>query len=99
MRLITLIVLLVVAAAVGTFWLSAGRSVTEFADRLITVDVPVAKIDGLNYLGGEIRVAGLTLTFGGIDNLPFDVKIHCNAENMASLTSGGRTFVLGPLTI
>lgn len=98
MRL-TILTAPIAAIVVGIVWLSAGRSVTEFADRFITVDVPVAKIDGVENLGGEIRAAGLTLTFGGLNNLPLDLRLHCNSANMALLKSGGHSFVLGPLTI
>jgi hypothetical protein len=97
MRL-TLVIALLATAALAIVWLTAGRSVTSLADRFIVLSVPTAKIGALKYDGGGLRVGGLSLTFGALNNLPFALGLHANAANLVVLTSGGRSFILVPRT-
>jgi hypothetical protein len=92
------LLILITAVAVGIVWLFAGRYLTLLIDRVFTVRIASASVDSLEYDGGGFQTGELSLTFGAIDNQRFDLTLHSDASNRVVLTSGGRSFTLGPRT-
>jgi hypothetical protein len=95
MRL-NLLLLLIAGVAAGILWLCAGRLLTLLIDRLITVKVVTMPVDNLEYDGGGFQADGISMTFGGIDNQRFNLTLCTDASHKVVLTSGGRSFTLGP---
>lgn len=65
-------------------------------DRFVTIrrrSLPVASV---KYDGGGLMIGGVSLTFGGLDNLRTDVELSVDATNRVHLSSHGASFVLGP---
>ena len=93
-----LLLVLVILIGLAVVWLSAGRLLTIAADRVVTISVPTAPVTRLAYDEGGFHAGDLSLTFGALDNQRADIALQSNASNMIVLTSGGRSFVLGPRT-
>jgi hypothetical protein len=93
---LSLLLVLVALVGLAIVWLSAGRLLTTLADRVATVSTPTAPVTRLAYDGGGFRAGDLSLTFGALDNQRSDVTLQSNTSGMVVLTSGGRSFVLGP---
>jgi hypothetical protein len=53
-------------------------------------------VSPLEYDGGGFVIDKLELTFGGTDNLRSDIKLDTDSLNRVVLSSGGRSFTLGP---
>lgn len=74
---------LIAAAALGIVWLCAGRHLTVLVDRFLTVRVASIEVHHLQYDGGGLRIGEfptvLSLTFGTIDNQPFDLTLRSDA--------------------
>jgi hypothetical protein len=70
-------------------WLLAGRHVALLATSLPTTP--------MRYDGG-LRIAGMSMTFGGTDNLRKDVYVRSDTGGRAYLCWAGVTFPLGTRT-
>jgi hypothetical protein len=92
------LLLLITAVAVGIIWLCAGRYLTLLIDQIVTVRIASVPVNSLEYDGGGFRAGELSMTFGSLDNQRFDLTLHSDASNRVVLTSGGRSFILGPRT-
>ncbi len=79
-------------------WLWAGRGVTELIDRILRGGaVPLATSD-IDSDGGGLRVGEIRLTFGGLDNLPFGVRVASLTPGRVNISNGPLTFPLGRRT-
>jgi hypothetical protein len=83
------------AIALAFAWLLAGRRLALLLDRAVTVGGMSLPSGPLHYDGGGFRIGGLPMTFGGINNLRFDLRLSSNATGLVSLETGGRSFPLG----
>ena len=79
-------------------WLSAGRRVKSLLDHLITIGVATLRVSPLQYDGGGLLIGQVEMTFGSTDNLRSNLVLCSDSLNRAILSSGGRTFTLGPRT-
>src|SRR5277367_225760 len=93
---VNLLLLPIAGVAAGILWLCAGRQLTLLIDQLITVKVVTMPVDNLEYDGGGFLADGISMTFGGIDNQRFNLTLRTDASNKVVLTSGRRSFTLGP---
>ena len=93
----SLLLSLITALVRGIIWLCAGSYLTLLVDRFITVRVASMLVDNLEYDGGGLRAAGLSMTFGSIGS--FYLTLCSDASDMVVLTSGGRSFALGSLIL
>jgi hypothetical protein len=89
---------LVIALALGLAWVIAGRQLTLLLDRFITIGTASLPVSPLEYDGGGFLIGQLSMTFGSIENLRWDLGLHSDALNRVVLSSGGRSFTLGPRT-
>jgi hypothetical protein len=94
----TLLLLPPLIVIVGVIWVYAGRNITLLVDRITTSEVATTRVDHLQYDGGGFGIAGLSLDFGTLNNQRFDLALKLDPLNRVVLCSGGKSFVLGPLT-
>ena len=97
MRLIVAWVL-VIGAALGVAWLLAGRLISLFVDRFLTIRVANLPVSAIRYDGGGFQIANLQMTFGSTNNLRYGLEVKTDASNRVILMTGGRSFPLGPRT-
>ncbi len=84
--------------ATVAIWLAAGRQVTLLLDRLVTVGRTSMPVQPIEYDGGGLRIAGVDMEFGGLNNLRGDIDVVTDPSNRAVLKWGRDGFVLGPRT-
>lgn len=78
------------------FFVLNGCYLTLLVDRFITVRAASVRVENIEYDGGDLRVAGFSITFGSIDNQRFCLTLRSDASNIVVLTSSGRSLTLGP---
>jgi hypothetical protein len=88
--------ILILSLAVA--WLLAGRRLTLLLDRLHTVRTASLPVDRLEYDGGGFLIGGVSLAFGGTDNLRSDLTLNSDSANRVVLVAGHGAFTLGPRT-
>ena len=88
----------IVALAVIITWLYAGRRVTSLLDRLITIRIASLSVSPIKYDGGGLRIGQADMTFGATDNLRSNLVLCSNSLNRVILSTGGKSFILGPRT-
>ncbi|MEO8026896.1 MAG: hypothetical protein ABI823_10495 [Bryobacteraceae bacterium] len=77
-------------------WLLASRPASVLLDRFTTARAASIPAIPIEYEGGGFGVGDLTLTFAGLDNLRTDLALRSDGSERLILSSGGRTFPLGP---
>jgi hypothetical protein len=97
LRLIT-IRYVIIALAFAIAWLLAGRQLALLLDRFLTLRVASFPVTSIRYDGGGFVIENLSMTFGSTNNLRSDLSLHSDSSNRVVLSSGGRSFVLGPRT-
>ena len=90
--------ILVFVAALGVAWLLAGRLLALLVDRIFTVRLARLPVSLVQYDGGAFRIGSLQMTFGSTSNLRYALALGVDAANRVVLTTGGRSFILGPRT-
>jgi hypothetical protein len=83
-------------AVLALVWLNAGRRITLFVDRWFTLSAASLPASPVEYDGGGLRIAGLPMTFGGIDNLRWPLKVHTDDGGHLAISTGVRSFTLAP---
>jgi hypothetical protein len=76
----------------------AGRQLAMLVDRFVTTPAVSLPIAPLEYDGGGFRIGKLQMTFGATNNLRSDIGLRSDSSNRVILSSGGKTFQLGPRT-
>ncbi|MEN3369043.1 MAG: hypothetical protein V7609_1186 [Verrucomicrobiota bacterium] len=105
MRRIILRTLLAVAvlAALGLIWIFGGRHVALFIDRFGMVEVERTQVTQVAYdgadRGGLLRLGNGLLGTTGVDHQPFPLRIAPNDKKQVVLSTAGRSFVLGELSV
>jgi hypothetical protein len=89
---------LLIALALGVAWVYAGRQLTLFLDRFITIGAASLPVGPLEYDGGGFLIGDLQMTFGGIDNLRSDLALCSDSAHRVVLRTSGQFFTLGPRT-
>jgi hypothetical protein len=92
----TMLIGTVLLAALALVWLNAGRRITLFVDRWFTLSVASLPVSPVEYDGGGLRIAGLPMTFGGIDNLRWPLKVHTADRGHLAIAIDSRSFALAP---
>jgi hypothetical protein len=87
----------IIAAGVAIAWLFAGRRISLVLDRVMTVRFATLPTSPLVY-DGSFRIGELSMDTTAPNGKPFDMSIHFDTLNRLVLTSGGRSFTLGPRT-
>jgi len=89
---------IIVALALVVAWLMAGRLLALLVDQLVTTPAVSLPVAPLEYDGGGFLIGKLEMTFGATNNLRSDIELRSDSSNRVILSSGGKTFVLGPRT-
>ena len=89
---------IIVAIVLVVAWLMAGRQLAMLVDRFVTTPAVSLPIAPLEYDGGGFRIGKLQMTFGATNNLRSDIGLRSDSSNRVILSSGGKTFQLGPRT-
>ncbi len=89
---------LVIALSLAIAWVLAGRQLTLLLDLFVTTGTASLAVSPLEYDGGGFLIGQLPVTFGSIDNQPFDLALRSDSANRVVLSSGGQSFTLGPRT-
>lgn len=88
----------IIALALAIAWLLAGRQLALVLDRFLTRRIASFPVSSLRYDGGGFVINNLSMTFGSTNNLRSDLTLCSDSSNRVVLSSGGRSFVLGPRT-
>lgn len=88
----------IVCFVLAIVWLWRGRQFTLLLDQVGTVRKTSLLVSPLRYDGGGLRIGGLAMTFGGIDNLRADVRVTSDASGLVHLAAGQSSLPLGPRT-
>jgi hypothetical protein len=98
--LITLVIVIALAAAVSILWIVAGRRVSLFLDRFGTIASSSTPIKSLVYegngTGGIIRVNGFGLNLSPPDAHEQSPNIGTTKDGQIALSHGGKVFPFGP---
>ena len=86
----------VIAASFIIAWLVAGRQITLFLDRFITLRVESLPVSPLEFDIGDLRIGGVSLPLIGTDNLRFNLRVLTDSKDRLVLSTGGQSFILGP---
>ena len=89
---------IIVAIVLVVAWLMAGRQLAMLVDQIVTTPAVSLPIAPLEYDGGGFRIGKLQMTFGATNNLRSDIELRSDSSNRVVLSSGGKTFQLGPRT-
>src|SRR5260370_43040 len=87
----------IVVVGVAIAWLFARRRISLVLDRVMTVRFATLPTSPLVY-DGNFRIGELSMDTAAPDGKPFDMSMHFDPLNRLVLTSGGRSFTLGPRT-
>jgi hypothetical protein len=89
---------IIVALALVVAWLMAGRLLAMLVDQFVTTTAVSLPVAPLEYDGGGFLIGKLEMTFGATNNLRSDIELRSDSLNRVVLSSGGKTFLLGPRT-
>jgi hypothetical protein len=89
---------ILLTAALAIACLYAGRQITSFLDRLITLPVAALPVEPIKYDGGGFVIGQLQMTFGSTDNQRYDLALQTSPAKQVVLCARGRLFTLGPRT-
>jgi hypothetical protein len=87
----------IIAVALIITWLYAGRGFTSLLDRLITLRVASLPVSPIKF-DGDLLIGQVDMTFGATDNLRSNLVLCSDSLNRVVLSTGGRSFRLGPRT-
>ena len=95
-------ILIATLAALLSLWIFAGRSFSLLLDRLGTTGLESRAVDRVGYEGNEsggiLEIAGTPFSMQGQDNKSFPLTLRPNAQQQFELSSGGKSFLLGPVS-
>jgi hypothetical protein len=98
--LITLVIVIALAAAISILWIVAGRYVSLFLDRFGTIATSATPIKSLVYegsgTGGIIRVNGFGLSLDLANSHAQPPNIGTTKDGQIALSFGGKVFAFGP---
>ena len=89
---------IIVAIVLVVAWLLAGRLLSILVDQIVTTPAVSLPVAPLEYDGGGFLIGQLEMTFGATNNLRSDIELRSDSSNRVVLSSGGKTFQLGPRT-
>ena len=78
---------LIILAFLAITCLSAGRRLTLTQDRLGTIRSKSLPVNPLQYTGGGFAIGNLTMTFGAVNNLPYDLALTAESGDEISFRS------------
>src|ERR1035438_4989980 len=78
---------LIILAFMAIVWLSAGRRHTLALDRVGTIRAKSLPVGPLQYTGGGFAIGNLTMTFGAVNNLPYDLALTAESGDEISFRS------------
>lgn len=79
-----------------TAWLFAGRRMAQVIDRVLPGKAVPLPIESALYGGGGLKIGGIDLTFGALNNYRGSVGVSSPVADRAVLTDGPTLFPLGP---
>jgi hypothetical protein len=98
--LITVAILVLSLVALLATWIFAGRQVSLFIDRFMTIEIASTRINSIAYEGsgtaGILTVNDFRLSLNDV-NPKISVSIGSTKDNQFALASGGKVFAFGPL--
>ncbi len=99
--LITLFIVIALAATVAILWVSTGRQISTYVDRLRTIEASSNPITLLIYegngTGGAVLVNDLRLNLDPVDSKTAAPHVGTTKENELALSFGGKVFPFGPV--
>jgi hypothetical protein len=99
--LLRVILIAICLGAAGLAWIFGGRQLSLFFNRFGTIAMERIPITQLGYDGAEsgglLRLGSGMLSTTGPDHQPFPLRIVPDAGNKLTLTTSGKSFMLGEL--